>query len=393
MSSKPESPATISDRPSAHSTWQRRFFMVLTILGWLALAAAIIWGLAKIIGPLVLVGFSALLAYLIFPLVRFFQRHMPRPLAILVSLLVVLAVIGLILYVLVFAAVQQFGQLIGFITDLIQHPQNYPPFQSFLTWLQGLGLSQDQIHTSAQQILGDLQQAISGVVPIVGSIFLTSITLLLVATLTVYFMIDGPRVNSWLRQKTPVKARQFLTMFLDELDRSLGGFVRGQVLLATIMMVVVGLGAFLIGVPYVFLLALIVFVCEFIPQIGAYISGAIGIGFALSHGWQTALIYGIFVTIMQAGLDGQILSPRILGHSVGLNPILSIFALLVGTALFGLLGAFFACPAAAILQTFVLAFWKTWRERHPDQFPTDEQEQQLVEVTGHEGHDRSAMST
>ncbi len=282
MSSKPESPATISDRPSAHSTWQRRFFMVLTILGWLALAAAIIWGLAKIIGPLVLVGFSALLAYLIFPLVRFFQRHMPRPLAILVSLLVVLAVIGLILYVLVFAAVQQFGQLIGFITDLIQHPQNYPPFQSFLTWLQGLGLSQDQIHTSAQQILGDLQQAISGVVPIVGSIFLTSITLLLVATLTVYFMIDGPRVNSWLRQKTPVKARQFLTMFLDELDRSLGGFVRGQVLLATIMMVVVGLGAFLIGVPYVFLLALIVFVCEFIPQIGAYISGAIGIGFASS---------------------------------------------------------------------------------------------------------------
>src|SRR2546430_12837785 len=107
MSSKPESPATISDRPSAHSTWQRRFFIVLTILGWLALAAAIIWGLAKIIGPLVLVGFSALLAYLIFPLVRFFQRHMPRPLAILVSLLVVLAVISLILYVLVFAAVQQ----------------------------------------------------------------------------------------------------------------------------------------------------------------------------------------------------------------------------------------------------------------------------------------------
>ncbi len=46
-----------------------------------------------------------------------------------------------------------------------------------------------------------------------------------------------------------------------------------------------------IGVPYVFLLALVVFVCEFIPQIGAYISGAIGIGFALTQGWQTALVY------------------------------------------------------------------------------------------------------
>src|SRR2546430_16103425 len=142
MSSKTEPSATISDRPSAHSTWQRRFFMVLTILGWLALAAAIIWGLAKIIGPLVLVGFSALLAYLIFPLVRFFQRHMPRPLAILVSLLVVLAVIGLLLYVLVFPGGQQFGQLVGFFYVPLHHPPNLPALHPFLLLLPGVGPSQ-----------------------------------------------------------------------------------------------------------------------------------------------------------------------------------------------------------------------------------------------------------
>src|SRR5260370_38870266 len=105
--------------------------MALTILGWLALAAAIIWGLAKIIGPLVLVGFSALLAYLIFPLVRFFQRHMPRPLAILVSLLVVLAVTGLIPSVLGFPAAHPFCQLIAFITRLLPPPRSYPTYQSF----------------------------------------------------------------------------------------------------------------------------------------------------------------------------------------------------------------------------------------------------------------------
>ncbi len=176
------------------------------------------------------------------------------------------------------------------------------------------------------------------------------------------------------------------------MDHSLGGFIRGQVLLATIMAVIVGIGAFIIGVPYVFLLALIVFICEFIPQIGAYISGAIGVLFALTHGWQVALIYLIFVTVMQAGLDGQVLAPRILGHAVGLHPILSVFALLVGASLFGLLGALFACPAAAILQTFVRAFWDTWRERHPDQFPAEEQEQLPVEVAGR-GHDQPAVST
>jgi predicted PurR-regulated permease PerM len=379
--------------PSRTSHWQRRFFIVLTILGWLTIAVAIIWVVAKIIAPLVLIGFSALLAYLIYPLVRFFGRHMPRVLAILVSLLLLLVVTGFVIFFIVVAAIQQFGLLINFTLNLFQHPEKHPQFQAALDQVSKLGLSQGQVHLSGQQIASYLQQTISGVVPIVGSLFLVLISLLLVATLAVYFMIDGERVNTWLRQKTPLKYRGIINMFMDELDHSMGGFVRGQVLLATIMAIIVGIGAFIIGVPYVFLLAIIVFICEFIPQIGSYISGAIGVLFALTHGWQVALIYLIFVTVMQAGLDGQVLAPRILGHSVGLHPIVSVFALLVGTALFGLLGAFFACPAAGIIQTFVRAYWDTWRERHPDQFPVDATEQRPVEVGGPEVHDQPAVST
>jgi predicted PurR-regulated permease PerM len=387
--------STVNEQPTAVrtiQTWQRRFFIVLTILGWLALVIAIIWGIGKIITPIVLIGFSALIAYLIYPLVRFFQRHMPRVLAILLSILLMLAVIGAVLYFVVVAAVQQFALLIGFVQDLFQHPERHSQFEAFLNNLSTLGLSTQQLHISGQQIAGYLEGAISGIVPILGSIFFLMISLLLVATLAVYFMVDGVRIAYWFRHKTPLKYRKGINMFLDEMDHALGGFIRGQVLLATIMAVVVGIGAFIIGVPYVFLLALIVFVCEFIPQIGSYISGAIGVLFALTHGWQVALIYLIFVTVMQAGLDGQVLAPRILGHAVGLHPILSVFALLVGAGLFGLLGALFACPAAAIIQTFVRAFWDTWRERHPDQFPAEEPEQLPVEVASH-GHDQPAVST
>jgi predicted PurR-regulated permease PerM len=391
MSTVDDQPTTVHAIPPSSNIWQKRFFIIMTILGWIVLAAAIVWGLGKIITPIVLIGFSALLAYLIFPLVRFFQRHMPRILAILLSLVVVLALIGLILYFVVVAAIQQFGLLIHALQDLVQHPEKHTLYQSFLKQLDGLGISPGQAHISGQQILGYLQGTISGIVPLVGGIFLTMISLLLVATVAVYFIVDGPRVTSWFRQKTPLKYRGFINMFLDELDHSLGGFVRGQVLLATIMTILVGIGAFIIGVPYVFLLALIVFVCEFIPQIGAYISGAIGIGFALTQGWQVALIYAIFVMVMQAAVDGQVLAPRILGGAVGLHPIVSVLALLVGTALFGLLGALFAAPAAGILQTFVRAFWETWRERHPDQFPVEEQEP--VEVTGHDEHGQTALST
>jgi predicted PurR-regulated permease PerM len=367
----------INDQPAmtpSGNVWQRRFFIVLTLLGWIALIVVMLWVLSKIITPIILIGFSALLAYLIFPLVRFFQRHMSRILAILLSLLVVLAVVGLILYFVFVAAIQQLGLLVGLIQDLILHPERHALFQSSLQKLEKLGISLNQVHISGQQVIGYLQQTISGVFPLISGIFITMISLLLVATVAVYFIVDGPRVINWCRHKTPLKFRGFINMFLDELDHSLGDFIRGEVLLATIMSVIVGLGAFIIGVPYVFLLALIVFVCEFIPQIGSYISGAIGIGFALTQGWEIALIYGIFVTVMQGGLDGQILAPRILGGAVGLHPILSVFALLVGTSLFGLLGALFAAPAAGILQTFVRSFWEVWREQHPDQFPAEGQE-------------------
>jgi predicted PurR-regulated permease PerM len=363
----------------------------MTILGWLALAIAIVWGLGKIIEPIVLFGFSALLAYLVFPLVRFFERHMPRTLAILISLLVLLAVMGCVIYFVVVAAIEQLGLLTGAIQKVIQHPEKYPPVHDLENQLGKLGLSSNEIHISSQQILNYLQNAIGSVIPILSSILVVIISLFLIATFAVYFMIDGQRVVNWCRRKTPLKYRGFVNMFLDELDHSVGGFVRGQVLLAAIMAVIIGIGAFIIGVPYVFLLALIVFVFEFVPQIGPYISGAIGFVFALTNGWQTALIYAIFVIVMQVVLDGQILAPRILGHSVGLHPIVSIFALLVGTALFGLLGAFFACPAAGILQSFGRAFWDTWRERHPDQFPEEAQEQQVVETKGHDQHDQSAV--
>lgn len=375
------------------ATWQRRFFIVVTILGWIALVVAIVWGIGKIITPLVLLGFSALLAYLIFPLVRFFQRHMPRVLAILLSVLVVLAVIALVVYFVIVAAIQQFSLLVGAVQHALEHPEKYPSLQALLTKLQGLGISTAQAHVSGQQILDYLRQAASGVLPLLGGIFITLLSLLLVATLAVYFIVDGPRITTWLRRKTPLRYRGAINTFLDELDHAVGGFVRGQVLLAAIMAAIVGVGAFIIGVPYVFLLVIVVFVCEFIPQIGAYISGAIGIGFALTQGWQTALIYAIFVTVMQGGLDGQILAPRILGHAVGLHPILSVFALLVGTALFGLLGAFFACPAAAIIQDFVIAFWRTWRDRHPQEFPAEAQEQKSIETSAYGGQDQPAVST
>ena len=149
------------------------------------------------------------------------------------------------------------------------------------------------------------------------------------------------------------------------------------------MSFLIGVGAYFIGIPFAVLIAVIVFILEFVPVVGAYISGAIGILFALTQGWQVALIYAIFVTIMQGVLDGQILAPRILGRSVGIHPIISIFALIALAQLFGLFGALLAVPLAACVQIYIVAFWKEWKARHPEEFPPEEKDPTPAKVPGH----------
>jgi predicted PurR-regulated permease PerM len=152
----------------------------------------------------------------------------------------------------------------------------------------------------------------------------------------------------------------------------MGAFLRGQLLSAALATIIVGLGLFVIGVPYAMLLTVVVFIFEFVPQIGSYISGAIIIIFTfMTSGWQIGLIVALFSTFVQGVLQGQILQPRILGGAVGLHPIVSMFALLVGAALFGLPGAILAAPITGIVQVFVISAWHTWKQAHLEQFPEE----------------------
>ena len=211
MSSKPESPATISDRPSAHSTWQRRFFMVLTILGWLALAAAIIWGLAKIIGPLVLVGFSALLAYLIYlarqtlglvfiavfmavalgPAVDFFSRHrVPRAVSILlVYFLIATAIFGIGLLV-VPPIVSQVRSLAHDIPGYISKLRHNKQFRKYDNKYKITPKLQEE----AKKLPSHLADAVSGLRSVTVGVFGKLIQLVTILVMTFFLLNDGKRI-------------------------------------------------------------------------------------------------------------------------------------------------------------------------------------------------------
>jgi predicted PurR-regulated permease PerM len=354
--------------PATTEVWTRRFLIVLTTLGSIAIIALCLWLLSQITDAIIVFLMSALVAYLIYPLVRILRRFIPGVLA---AFIIYIAIFGVILAFFYFVCLTAIGQFVVLVTSIqAQLPQLLTFVQPLIRHLQALGVTSAQINNVGQQAINYMLDLLKDLQPFLLGFFGLLLNAILVTTLSVYFLFDGPRLNSWLRTRTPAKYRNTFHVFLQTADKNLGGFIRGQLFLGVVVSTIMGVCLLIINVPYAMLLALIIFIFEFIPQIGAYISGTIVVLVALvTRGWEIGLFVALLSSFVQAILDGQILAPRIIGHSVGLNPLISIFALLVGAQLFGLIGAFLAAPVAGIIQAFVISYYAAWKERHPEQFP------------------------
>jgi predicted PurR-regulated permease PerM len=380
MSSLPEQLAAGAGGAFATSTWLRRFLIALTILAWMVIVA-IVYSFFGIIGiPIILLLLAAIVAYILSPLVKGLSRFMPRALAITLVYLLVFGALFFMVYFMLTVVIAQLTALIHTVQIIFQDYQK-GKYSQFTSFLSGVGVTQEAINSTEQTMIGSLGGAAGNLIPLLGNLFTYFIYMVVITSVSVYILVGGPRVNNWLKNGTPLRYRAEINFFMETVDKEAGGYLRGQILLSAIMAVLVTIGAYVIGVPSALLIGIIVFIFEFIPQIGAYISGLIGILIAASHGWQTALIYAVFVTVLQGVLDGQILAPRILGKSVGVNPAVSLIMLFIFGALFGLWGAFLSAPILGVIQVFIIVYWKEWKRRNPAEFPEVVEQKEPKEIS------------
>jgi predicted PurR-regulated permease PerM len=350
---------------------QRKLLIALTVLAFIAIGAVALYAISLIIGAVILLLLSALLAYIIYPLVLFLQRRLTRPMAIVVVYLLggIFLVLGL--FIVTSSLVQQSNSLVQSIRFLL-NPAGERQAQSLFNFLGTFGITREQIALFKTQLFSQVQQVVSGLLPFLNGVFSNIINVIVAVTLSIYFLIDGPRIMRWLSFKTPLNQRGAITFLLHSLDQSLGGYFRGSLLIALIGALATGAGLALLHVPYATLLGALFFLLYFIPVIGAYVLAALCILAALPLGWVTTLIVALYLTFLQGIVIGQILSPRIFSRSVGVHPIVAIFALFAGGELFGLLGGLLAVPVAGVLQQIVVALWHQWEHQHPAQFPPEE---------------------
>jgi len=369
MESNRIEPSSHSDTGSTRS-WNRRLIILLTILAALALAVMLLWGISHIVTSLLVVVIAALIAYAIAPAVEVFHKAMPRPLAILLAYLIVIVILGVVSYVVVSTAVFQIGVLASNI-EVWLRPDARGQI-TLLALLLKVGLTQAQITALQQQIEGTLSNLAGslagGILPIIGGVAGGMLNILLTIVISIYLLVDGARAVELIRSAIPRSRRGQFGSTVDIFQRVVGGYIRGQILLCTVIGIIVGVGLFAIQFPFAVLMGVLTFITEFIPVLGTIFAGTVAVLLALSQGgWIMAVEVLAFFVLVHL-FEGYFLAPRLIGNAVKLNPAIMLIALTVGSELFGVFGAIFAAPTAGLLQAFFTVIWIQYRQTHRDEF-------------------------
>ena len=297
-------------------------------------------------------------SYLIYPAVRALKRRMPMW----ASLVTVYAGFGLLLFagvaVIVPLASQNLAQLAHDAPRLVENarltladPNNpiiaHLPTQA-TTFLANLPseitlLVERYGGTTTTHVFGFLLSAASIVVLFV-----------IVPIFAAYLLLDAERIHDSILAMVPLAQRPRVTNIVNDFDAVLGGFVRGQLIVAAIVGFLVTILLLLLHVHYAVLIGVLAGLFEIMPYVGAIAGAVPAIVIALfSNGWQNALFVTIgFVAINQ--LEGHVISPFIVSESVGLSPLFVLIALLAGGELMGIPGLLLAVPVAGLIRVLIV---------------------------------------
>ncbi|HEY2592642.1 MAG TPA: AI-2E family transporter [Chloroflexota bacterium] len=351
------------------SAWLRALVLPLIVLTWLVVAILAIWVLSHFTRTILIVVLATILAFAFTPLANLFARRMPHAMAIGLAYVLGLAVIfGFGAYV-VATSVDQVTSLVANLPGYAQQAQALlPQIDALLT---PLGFAPGWSADLESQVIGQVQSsagAVAGdVIPRVAEFFGTVVDIVLLLILSVYLCANGARIAQWFKTETPggntqTRARLLVSIF----NRVVGGYIRGVLLLALLIGVLVGVGMAVLGVPYAVLLGVLAFFMEFIPVLGVFISGAAALLVAIVNYRDLIhpLIVLVYFVVIHV-LEGDVIGPRIMGRAVGIHPATGLIALVAGTEVFGIWGALFAAPLAGLVQSIVVALWIEFREGDP----------------------------
>jgi predicted PurR-regulated permease PerM len=313
---------------------------VAIIVGALAL-----WKIRVVIALLFL-GF--VIASAMRPSIEWLHRRwrVPRSLGVVIHYLGFLAAIALFLYLVVPVAITQIDHAIG------QVPTSTSQLHQAAVHSHGI---RHEILSAIDKRLRQLPSGASLLHPamtVTKTVFAVLVGILFMFAVGAYWIFERDTTIALVQSVVPRKHRRVTRDTWVLIDLKLGAFVRGQFLLVTIVATLLSFAFWLDGEPYWLLIGAFAGIVELVPIVGPLAAGAVAIGAGLTVGWTVALGAGIAVLILRQ-LQDYAIAPRVMGHAVGLSPLVVLISVVSVGYLLGPIYVLIATPIAAVAVTLV----------------------------------------
>ncbi len=353
---KPNLPAPVTPPPRIELNRWLQTFLIL-IAG--TVIAVIAWTiLERFQHIIVLLGASFVLSLLLGPLVdRLEQRNVPRLLGTLLAFLLLIGVLVLFGALLLGPLITQLQDALNAIPTLVSNRTSLLADLDRFFHDNGIplqtGTIQDQIGASISStstaLLGGTLTVVTGLVGLVTDLFL-------ILAITFYLIVDGNSMRTNILQLLPARIRERWFFIEATLNSVLGGYIRGQVVVALTVGAAAGLGSALLSVRYPLVIGLLAFLFEFIPLLGPVLGMVAAVLISLFQPFPLVLWVIVYFIILQQ-VESNLIVPRVSGHAVGLHPLGALLALLAGVELAGLGGALISVPLVGVLYVIALAIY------------------------------------
>jgi predicted PurR-regulated permease PerM len=340
------------------------------LLAWLLLR---VLGFARPVLPPLLI--ALLVVYLLNPVVSALERRgTPRVAGAAVVYLLFVAVVALVLSFVIPLAGRQ---AVAVANDF---PAYVEDVQGQVTRL-GQRFGQDwELNLDAGRVSGWLSEAgnqqtvtryLTGLGSFTTSLLHALVILILGPVMAFYLLVDLPRLQRGALAMIPPASREEMGALGEQIGKTVGGFFRGQLLVALFVGVASSLGLYLIHLPFWLLVGLVAGVFNLVPLIGPFIAGGLAVVIALLNGEPVQALLAVVVLTVVQQIDNHLISPNVMGRTVRLHPVVVMLGLLLGATVGGLFGMLVVVPLVAVAKIVFVFCWQRFVDYGDDLVGSD----------------------
>jgi predicted PurR-regulated permease PerM len=302
--------------------------------------------------------------YLLNPLVSALERSgVPRVAGAGIVYVLFLCIVALVVVLLVPVVTRQVQAVIDHFPDYLADAQ------AFVRDIAARFGQEPNFRLDAEQVrewmsAGENRQAVTryltGLRSVTTSVISGLIIFVLGPVMAFYLLVDLPRLRRGAMALVPPARRTEMRGLMDQIGQAVGGFFRGQLLVALFVGVASSIGLWAIGLPFWLLVGIVAGVFNLVPLVGPFIGGGLAVIIALISGQPLKAVWAALVLLVVQQIDNHLISPNVMSRTVQLHPVVVMLALLVGASFAGLFGMLVIVPLVAVAKIVFLYLWSRY---------------------------------